>query len=56
MTPSKLPANVSVAPNSPRQRAKDSAAPDNNAGAARGSVTRNSVRVGDDPRPAAISS
>ena len=43
-------ANVKVAPNSPKARANDRAVPEASAGAAMGSVTVNSVRLGLAPR------
>src|SRR5450432_4842653 len=43
VVPGKLPANVIVAPNSPRARAQDRPIPDNNAGRIKGSTTRRKV-------------
>ena len=48
--PRKEPANMMVAPNSPRARAQHSTAPASSAGKARGTVTRQNVPRGDSPR------
>src|ERR1019366_7276868 len=56
VVPGKLPAKVIVAPNSPRARAQQSAAPAAIDGAASGIVTRQKRRHGRAPRVAATSS
>ncbi|MDI2023101.1 hypothetical protein PJL18_03649 [Paenarthrobacter nicotinovorans] len=56
MTPSRLPANVRVAPNSPKLRANDNTAPDASPGRTSGRVTRRRTVVGFAPRVAATAS
>ena len=48
--PRKEPANMIVAPNSPRARAQQSTAPARSEGKASGTVTRRKVPRGDSPR------
>jgi hypothetical protein len=54
--PGKLPANVMVAPNSPRARAQHSTAPAPRDGATMGTVTRLNTVIRFAPRVAAASS
>ncbi len=56
VVPGKLPANVIVAPNSPRARAQASTAPAINAGRTVGSVTRRNTYQRDPPNVRAASS
>ena len=56
MTPSREPANVSVAPNSPSDRANASTAPEIRPGASSGSDTRHHTVVGLAPSVAATTS
>ena len=56
VVPGKLPANVMVAPNSPRARAKHSTAPAATEGPTSGSVTRRNVYQPEAPSTAAACS
>ena len=56
VVPSSDPANVIVAPNSPRARAKASTEPESSPGSTTGTVTRHSVVSGEAPRVAATAS
>ena len=56
MTPGRFPANVMVAPNSPRARAHESAVPASSEGRASGSITRKNVIASEARSVAAASS